>query len=389
MAVRSRRLLALALLVVLLPHPAQADEAPAPVLLPGDDSTAALLVWQRTFDPFGRDHDTSVVVRSRDEHPRTVAVARANGATVVELPSGDPRTRPEVVPAGRVLAVGMPRGFAYALDVVRRGAEQQSGGYHAMPGKHYVALYGHPGAPQLGVLGEQGPEASVERVKKLAASYRAAARKKVEFVPTFEIITTVAAAGKGKDGDYSREAPIKDLLPMIDAAEKAGVYVILDLQPGRADFLAQAKEYEPLLRRPHVGLALDPEWRLTKKQKPLQQIGSVKASEINRTSTWLAALTRKHHLPQKLFVLHQFSTSMITDRSRVDTSHPELATVIHVDGSGPQGAKRGTWNHLRQDPPPGLAGWGWKNFIDEDEPILTADQTWRRVKPHPDLITYQ
>ena len=40
------------------------------------------------------------------------------------------------------------------------------------------------------------------------------------------------------------------------------MYVVLDLQPGRTDFLTQAKRYEPLLALPHVGLALDPEWRL-------------------------------------------------------------------------------------------------------------------------------
>ena len=40
------------------------------------------------------------------------------------------------------------------------------------------------------------------------------------------------------------------------------MYVVLDLQPGRSNFLDQAKLYEPLLRLPHVGLALDPEWRL-------------------------------------------------------------------------------------------------------------------------------
>ncbi|MFI5429746.1 hypothetical protein [Aeromicrobium sp. UC242_57] len=176
--------------------------------------------------------------------------------------------------------------------------------------------------------------------------------------------------------------------PLVDAAEKAGVYVILDLQPGRTDFLTQAKLYRSLLARPHVGLALDPEWRLKPKQKHLRQIGSVKASEINRTASWLAALTRTKHLPQKLFVVHQFSTSMIKDRKRLDTGHAELATVIHVDGSGPQGAKQGTWSVLRKNAPP-VDGWGWKNFVDEDEPMLSVPQTWRQVRPRPDLITYQ
>ena len=51
---------------------------------------------------------------------------------------------------------------------------------------------------------------------------------------------------------------------------------------------------------------------------------------------------RKKSLPQKMFVLHQFSLRMIAGRERLDTSHDELATVIHVDGQGSQPAKAGT-----------------------------------------------
>ena len=57
---------------------------------------------------------------------------------------------------------------------------------------------------------------------------------------------------------------------------------MLDLQPGRTDFLTQAKLYAELLKQPHVGLALDPEWRLKPDQVHLVQIGSVSAEEINQ-----------------------------------------------------------------------------------------------------------
>jgi hypothetical protein len=270
---------------------------------------------------------------------------------------------------------------------VRQHAAQPTGGYLALPGKRYTAMYGHPGAPSLGVLGEQGVKASIKRVERVARSYRRVSKD--EFVPTFEIIATVASGGAGKDKNYSNEVSIKTLAPLIDAAERAGVYVIIDLQPGRTDFLTQAKRYRSLLERPHVGLALDPEWRLKKKQKHLRQIGSVDVTEINRVGDWLAELTRRKVLPQKLFVLHQFSLSMIKHRGRLNTRHVELATVIHVDGSGPQGAKQGTWRTLRRNAPDGVF-WGWKNFYDEDKPhMLTAKQTWGKVKPHPSLISYQ
>jgi len=344
--------------------------------------------------PRTRQLDAIVVTRSRTANAAAVATARNAGADVLQVSSGDPRRSPAAAkvlaerPRTPVIALGQPfvRNLAYTLKVVRSHVVQPTGGYLALPGKHYTAMYGYPGAPSLGVLGEQGVKASIARVKRLARKYRRVS--KAEFVPTFEIIATVASGSAGKDKDYSQEASIKTLTPLIDAAEKAGVYVILDLQPGRTNFLVQARRYRALLERPHVGLALDPEWRLKKKQKPLRQIGSVKVAEINRVSDWLAQLTRRKALPQKIFVLHQFSLPMIKHRSRLETGHAELATVIHVDGSGPQGAKRGTWRTLRHHAPDGVF-WGWKNFVDEDPHMLTAKETWRRVKPHPSLISYQ
>lgn len=71
----------------------------------------------------------------------------------------------------------------------------------------------------------------------------------------------------------------------MQAATAAGLYVILDLQPGRADLLTQAKRYAPLLAMPSVGLALDPEWKLGPGQVPLQQIGGVDASRSTKSST--------------------------------------------------------------------------------------------------------
>jgi len=362
--------------------------------VPLDEAAVAAEVTRHgSTSPAPRTIDTIVLTRSAQADAVATATARIAGAHVLEVPSADPRTDPAAAqyiaenPEQPVIAIGDAFAqVAYPLEVVRRDAQQPTGGYLALGDRTYTAMYGHPGAPQLGVLGEQGVRASVERVERLARKYRRVSSS--TFVPTFEIIATVASSSAGKDKDYSTEATLATLTPLVDAAEKAGVYVVLDLQPGRSDFLTQAKRYRSLLERPHVGLALDPEWRLTKRQKHLAQIGSVSADEINRTGAWLADLTRDSSLPQKLFVLHQFSSSMIKHRGRLDTSRPELATVIHVDGSGPQGAKQGTWSTLRRNAPADV-GWGWKNFVDEDDPMLTAQQTWRRVRPHPDLITYQ
>src|SRR5699024_8481049 len=136
-----------------------------------------------------------------------------------------------------------------------------------------------------------------------------------------------------------------------------GMVVILDLQPGRTDFLTQAKEYEELLKLPHVGLALDPEWRLKADQEHLNQIGSVSAEEVNEAVHWPADIAKQEGLPPKMLVLLQFRTSMIAHAPDLAPSRPEVDALIHADGQGTQSAKPGTWRALPADAPAGI-GWG-------------------------------
>jgi hypothetical protein len=340
--------------------------------------------------------DSLLVLASRDPASlAAVATARASGARLLTVTNPDPRTDPDVIaalaaePPGQVVALGTafgsPEALRYRLDVAIGGVQLPGGGQILYPGRQMIALYGHPETAALGVLGEQGIDGAIARAQQMAADYEPLVD--VPVVPAFEIITTVASGGAGPDGNYSYEAPIDLLRPWVDAAGEAGVYVVLDLQPGRTDFLTQAKRYEELLARPYVGLALDPEWRLQPDQRHLVQIGSVTAGEINTVVTWLADLTRVHKLPQKLLMLHQFQLQMIQDRPSLDTSRDELAVLIHADGFGSPGAKFETWNLMHDSPPPNV-WWGWKNFIDEDSPTFTPAETMA-VEPRPLFVSYQ
>ncbi|WP_246958270.1 hypothetical protein [Brachybacterium sp. Marseille-Q7125] len=327
------------------------------------------------------------------------AVIESVGGTVTEVPGGQVRATGESVgavkdaagddPSTGVLALGESFGPAeewpQTVQSVVETAELPGGGQIAFPGRRMIAAYGSPGTPSLGILGEQGLDESIQRVKDLVGEYEGLADEPL--IPAFEIITTVASAAAGGDGNYSTELDIETLRPWVDAAGEAGVYVVLDLQPGHTDFLTQAKLYEDLLLSPHVGLALDPEWRLKPGQKHMVQIGSVDAAEVNEVVTWLADLTRDNSLPQKLLILHQFNLSMIRDRQDVDTSRPELAITLHADGHGGRADKMGTWNALQQDLPEGIF-MAWKNFYDEDSPMFTPEETYD-VEPRPWFVSYQ
>ena len=275
---------------------------------------------------------------------------------------------------------------ALAVPVLQEPpVELPGGGRVLFPGRRLVALYGHPGAPSLGVLGEQGVTAAIRRAEQVARPYRALST--VPVVPSFELIATVAQRSAGSDGDYSAESSVRSLRPWVEAAGRHGMFVLLDLQPGRAGLLDQAVRYAELLRLPYVGLAVDPEWKLGRHQRPLHQIGSIDAAEINRTSAWLAALVRANGLPQKLFVVHQFRLSMIGHEERLRTDHPELVLLVHMDGQGGAAQKLATWRSVRAARPDG-SRLGWKNFYDEDHPMFSPARTMAR-QPQPVMISYQ
>ncbi len=338
---------------------------------------------------------TAVLTTGATTDALALATAAAAGATVVMVPTGDPRASADAVTAlgaakpSRTLALGetfgAEEGLARRLASAATGVQLPGGGQLVLADRRYVAMYGHPGTPSLGILGEQPLTESIARAHKLRRTYDAVSD--LPIVPTFEIITTVASGGAGKDDNYSNEIDPAVLLPWVRAAREQGVYVLLDLQPGTTDFLTQAKRYESLLAYPNVGLALDPEWRLAAGQKHMAQIGSVTAAEVNATSAWLAEFTRSKALPQKMLVLHQFSTKMITERETLNTSYDELAVVIHADGHGTPGAKSATWNRIRQNAPAGVF-FAWKNFVDEDRPTFTPAQTMA-IRPVPVLVSYQ
>ncbi|NKE08582.1 MULTISPECIES: hypothetical protein [Kocuria] len=366
----------------------QVDQLDLPeVSVAQEASTGVVLI-----DPQAQDTDGEAAAATE----AAVATVNAAGGTAVEVPGGDPRVSGDSVEVARsaddhnILALG--ESFGSSQDVESRmqaaqdtTAELPGGGQLAFPGRRMIAVYGSPGTSALGVLGEQDVDATIELVQEMAREYQPYSDEQV--IPAFEIITTIASAEPGADGNYTNELDPETLRPWIDAAGEAGVYVVLDLQPGRVDFLSQAQRYEDLLREPHVGLALDPEWRLEDGQRHMEQIGSVSADEINQVSDWLAQLTAENNLPQKVLILHQFKLAMITDREQINTAHDELAITLHADGHGSPELKMATWEALQNGLPEGI--WmAWKNFYDEDTPVFSPEETYD-VDPKPWFVSYQ
>ena len=233
------------------------------------------------------------------------------------------------------------------------------------------------------MLGETDPDTAFKRIVKAGKPFL---QRKERLLPVYELIVTVAdgADYPGTDGDHAHDVLHSRVQAYIDAAHRNGVLLLLDIQPGRTDFLTAAKRWEWALKDPWVGLALDPEWRVGPGQFPGQQIGSVRAKEINRTAGWLSRLTRDNALPEKLFVIHQFTTGMVPDIRKV-RSRDGLAMVQHVDGFGSPADKLSTYRNVAV---PRKFTMGFKLFYDEDSPRMRPKQV-RRELPAVRFVSFQ
>ncbi|TNM42794.1 hypothetical protein FHP29_07265 [Nocardioides albidus] len=244
-----------------------------------------------------------------------------------------------------------------------------------------IAYYGTAGSGSLGVLGESSPKKAFRRLQRAAAPFERPGRP---VRPVFELIVSVADARPGKDGDFSHDIRKAGVRRYVDAARELGALLVLDIQTGRTDFLKVARRWSWALEQPHVGLAIDPEWRVRRGQRPGQVIGSVRAGEVNRTSAWLSRLVVEHDLPEKLFVVHQFRTSMVRHIGRIK-QRDGLQLLQHVDGFGTPGQKLDTYHAVAR---PDIFAMGFKLFYDEDVHRMGAKAV-HRIRPRVRFVSFQ
>ncbi|MGN6723865.1 MAG: hypothetical protein ACTHJM_14750 [Marmoricola sp.] len=268
-----------------------------------------------------------------------------------------------------------------ARPVVAAMPELPGGGTSLSQGRFFIAYYGLPGAPALGVLGSGSPDQVWPRLMR---ETRAFTRPGLIIQPVFEVIATVASSGPGRRGDFTSDIPNAVVRRYIDAAHRLGALVVLDVQPGRSNFNSVARRWTWALRDPWVGLALDPEWRMGKGQFPGRVIGSVNGREIDQVAKWLNDFIVANRLPQKAFLVHQFIPSMITNRTAIH-GYPHLAMIQQADGFGTPREKLDSYHAIAY---PKRFVEGFKLFYTWDVDRMKAGQVLA-IRPRIQFVSFQ
>ncbi len=255
------------------------------------------------------------------------------------------------------------------------------GGRTILPRTRVVAFYGAPEDAGLGTLGIGSPDAVGRRLDAMAAKYRA--DKPV--LPAMELIATVVQASPGEDGLYRARQSSALIGRYLAAARRAHALLILDIQPGRSPFMREVRSYARWLREPDVGIALDPEWSMTAGQVPGSVIGATDASVVNHVQAYMSQIVQSRNLPQKLLIVHRFTTEMIRN-ARTLATYPGVALTVNVDGFGDQANKVSKYD-LFSSRKPGRYN-GFKLFFHEDTDLMGPRQVLRLIPP-PDVVVYE
>jgi hypothetical protein len=228
-------------------------------------------------------------------------------------------------------------------------------------------------------------DARVRELEKRGAAY--ADGRKV--LPVLELVTVVAQATPGKDGDYSQRVADATIDRYLAAARRHKALLLLNVQPGRARFIDLVKDLEPWLKQPDVGVALDPEWAVKKGQVPGRVYGSTTGAELDQVARYLDSLVQRYDLPQKVMVFHQVAAKVVRHQSAIK-EHPGVVVIKSVDGIGSRKAKTATWTVLVKSLPPSVHP-GFKLFFEEDArhgTLMTPAQVMA-LKPEPEYILFE
>jgi len=275
---------------------------------------------------------------------------------------------------------GRPYWVATEGEIVSQSTSQES----ILLNNDILAFYGHPRSRNMGILGRYSKEELNEKLISLADEYQKVGGRNV--LRAFYII--FGTVWPGGDIGIIGEALLTEY---IEFALENDMLVFIDHQIGKYTPQDSIKRMLPWLRYPNVHLALDPEWRTT---KPMEEIGTVTASEINQVQRIMEDYIIENEIPgERLLVIHQFNYRMISNREKVESNFSRVRLVHCADGFGPPNVKRAAYAYNAQAA--NMPVKAFKLFFDfgipgagVDYPILSPKEVLS-LNPRPYIIMYQ
>jgi hypothetical protein len=248
-----------------------------------------------------------------------------------------------------------------------------------------IAFYGHPNSRNMGILGRYPIEELDDMLTKVAMEYAAANGGRGIRKAFYIIFGTVWP--QGEIGIINTEL----LTKWVEYGLEHDILIFIDHQIGRYDPISSLKRMLPWLRYPNVHLALDPEWRTA---KPMQEIGTVTAAEINQAQRVMEEYIIENKIPgERLLVIHQFNWRMISNRENVESNFERVRLVHCADGFGSPRLKRDSYAFNAQARNIPIKGFKlFYNFgipgAGYDQPLLSPAEVYA-LNPRPYLIMYQ
>ena len=325
-------------------------------------------------------------VPGNHERPSSTPLSPAFASTEIIPPSmgatrepmAVPTIIPPVVPLVAARAVGMRASEPTPTPrpVVANGPLLTS---------RLVTFYGHPDNNRLGILGEfAAPAAMIAKLKAQAADYHTADPSRPA-IPTIELIASVASDTPGDDGLYLNRTRLPLIEEYADIAAQNGCLLLLDIQLGYDSMENEVARLAPVLKRPYVHLAIDPEFHVQRGEVPGEVFGSVTAAEVTTAATMLAGIVTQNGITDKVLVVHQFRDEMLPDKANIKpVPHVQLVTVM--DGFGAPGAKSGNYKKFIHDEL--IQYGGIKLFYKQDVPLMTPADIIA-LDPSPLVVIYQ
>jgi hypothetical protein len=185
----------------------------------------------------------------------------------------------------------------------------------------------------------------------------------------------------------------------VDFCQQHNLYLFFDLQLGVMPVKNAVQLLEPYLQKyTFTEVALDTEFHFPNNAQGYAQaaaypgyLGWMGADEINWAIEDLAQDSLQYHLPRKVLIVHQWETSVIHDKDKIE-ENPNVSVVLQSDGWGFTDAKLSKYQLFVQQE---LLGYGgYKLFYQYDgdtqyDRPLQSPADVMNLFPQPLFISYQ